>query len=281
MDIRYADMEDLSDLRSKIDGTTKAVFLENISNPLLKVFDIQSISRVAEEKGALLIIDNTLLTPYLYSCRDGGADIEILSNTKSISGGGTGIGGAVLAYDQGHWDNDSGPDGVMYLKKLRKNTYRNLGSCLSPTNASIQLLGLETLSLRVDRACENALALHDFLSEKKQVLSVRYPGAPSSPYHSLLKKQYRGRSGALLVFELKDKESCFRFMDRLDIIKRATNFCDNKSLIIHPSSTIFCEYSPDEKKQMGIGDGMIRLSAGIEDIEDLKEDLNCAFEALK
>ena len=280
VDIRYADMEDIPSLERLIDDSTKAVFLENISNPLLKVFDIKKIADVAASKGALLILDNTLLTPYLFSCRDAGADIEILSNTKSISGGGTGIGGAVLSYDQGHWNAESGPDGLSYIKKLRKNTYRNLGSCLSPFSASMQLLGLETLALRVDRACENALAIHDFLSQRKEVLSVCYPGSPSSPYNRLLREQYKGRSGALLVFELKDREDCFTFMNHLEIIRRATNFCDNKSLIIHPASTIFCEYSTAEREQMGISDSLIRLSVGIEEFADLKDDLNRAFKAL-
>jgi len=273
VDVRYTGMDDLTDLESRIDSTTRAIFLENISNPLLKVFDIRSIAEVARRKNVLLIIDNTLLTPYLFSSLEAGADIEVLSNTKSISGGGTGIGGAVLAYDQGKWENFSIRNGLEYIKNLRKDTFRNLGSCLSPGSASLQLLGLETLALRVDRSCENALMLHDFLKTKTGIVSVHYPGAPENKYYPLLKNQYRGRSGGLLLFEMENRQKCFEFMNRLEIIRRATNFCDNKSLIIHPASTIFCDYTPEQCTEMGISDGMLRLSVGIEDIEDLKEDL--------
>ncbi len=277
VDVRFADMENLSDLESKIDATTRALFLENISNPQLMVFDIRAIAEIARKHGVLLIIDNTLLTPYLFSSKEAGADIEILSSTKAISGGGTGLGGAVLAYDQGRWGKlglQGGPD---YIKNLRKNTYRNLGSCLSPAAASMQLLGLETLALRVDRSCENALMIHDFLKDQPGIVSVHYPGAPGNRYYPLLQEQYRGRSGSLLLFEMESRERCFGFMNRLQIIKRATNFCDNKSLIIHPASTIFCDYTPRQCADMGITEGMIRLSAGIEDIEDLKEDLQRAL----
>jgi len=277
VDVRYAQMDDLSDLESQIDRTTRAIFLENISNPLLKVFDIRSIAELARKKGVLLIVDNTLLTPYLFSSLEAGVDIEILSNTKSISGGGTGIGGAVLAFDQGKWDLIKVQNGGEYIKKLRKDTFRNLGSCLSPFSASMQLLGLETLALRVDRSCENALKLYDFLREQPGVVSVHYPGASDSRYYSLLRDQYKGRSGGLLLFEMESKKRCYEFMNRLQMIKRATNFCDNKSLIIHPVSTIFCDYTYEQCAAMGITDGMLRLSVGIEDVEDLKEDLMRGF----
>jgi len=164
---------------------------------------------------------------------------------------------------------------------MRADIYRNLGSCLSPHNAYLQTLGLETLSLRAGRSCENALVIAQFLERThEKVRAVNYPGLPSSKYHETAKRQFPHGFGGILTFDLGSKQECFAFMDSLRLIRRATNLNDNKSLILHPASTIYCEYSPVEKEEMTVSESMLRLSAGIEDLDDILEDLQTAFSTL-
>jgi O-acetylhomoserine (thiol)-lyase len=141
-------------------------------------------------------------------------------------------------------------------------------------------LGLETLALRIGRSCENALRLARYLKSHAKVVGVNYPGLEGTPFHEIAAAQFPLGAGGILTFQLKDREECFRFMDRLKLVRRATNINDNKTLILHPSSTIYCEYTPEEKEKMGVGDNLIRLSVGIEDVEDLLGDLNDALESL-
>lgn len=212
-------------------------------------------------------------------------DIEIISTTKSISGGGTSVGGAITIYDSNKWNkvpkvkefySEYGKLAIM--KKLIKEVYRNLGACLSPHNAYFQILGLETMSLRIDKSCDNALKVSEYLEEEKRIKSVNYPGLRSNKYNGIVKKQFRGIGGSLLTFELDSKDKCFRFINALKMIRRSTNLCENKTLIIHPSSTIFCEYSNEEKRELGVNDRMIRLSIGIEDGDDIIEDISLLIE---
>jgi O-acetylhomoserine (thiol)-lyase len=164
---------------------------------------------------------------------------------------------------------------------MRADVYRNLGSCLSPHNAYLQTLGLETLSLRAQRSCENALAVAQYLERgHERIRSVNYPGLTSSPYHSIAKRQFPHGFGGILTFTLGSKTECFALMDRLRLIRRATNINDNKSLILHPASTIYCEYSPVEKEEMQVSESMLRLSVGIEDVDDIIEDLQAGLSAL-
>ncbi len=156
-----------------------------------------------------------------------------------------------------------------------------MGACMSPQAAYLQSLGLETLSLRVDKSCQNTLVVAEYLEEKKSVTKVNYPGLKSSPYQDVSQKQFKGQFGGILSFELKDKETCFKFINELKLIRRATNLNDNSSLIIHPSSTIYTEYSPEEKIEMGVTEGLIRLSVGIEDVDDLIFDLDQALKVIE
>ncbi|MBK8806889.1 MAG: O-acetylhomoserine aminocarboxypropyltransferase/cysteine synthase [Bacteroidales bacterium] len=268
------------ELTNAIKPNTKIIFLENIANPQLFVFDIDKIAAIAKKHQIILMIDNTLLTPYLFSCADHGVDVEILSTTKSISGGATSFGGAIISYESDKWGANKKTSEyfknfgkLALIKKLRKDSYRNTGGSMSPHNAYLQLLGLETLTLRMDKSCENALAISRFLETRQEVKQVNYPALPSSKYFTLLNTHYKGKAGCLVNFELESKEKCFSFMNKLKMIRRATNFCDNKSLIIHPHSTIYAEYSELEKQNMNISDCMIRFSVGIEDIEDIKADI--------
>lgn len=287
LESRFVDMLNPQSVADAIDEKTRFIFLEVISNPQMEVADIKAICDIAKEKDVPVILDGTLTTPYLFDAKSAGVAVEILSSTKYISGGATSVGGLILDYGAYNWNKNSnltkwykqaGPFAL--LVRLRREVYRNIGACPTPHNAWLQMLGLETLALRVDRSCANALALAQFLSEQDEVVSVNYPGLKSDPYHELAAKQFPKGCGGLLSFELKSKEECFAFMDALKTIRRATNLNDNKSLIIHPSSTIFCEYSDEEKKEMRVSDSLIRLSVGIEDVEDLIEDIKKGFESL-
>ena len=152
---------------------------------------------------------------------------------------------------------------------------------MSPHNAYLQSIGLETLALRADKSCTNTLAIAEYLEKQPEINSVNYPGLKSSKYYTIGKTQFHNGTGALLTFNLNSKKDCFRFMNQLKVIRRSTNLNDNKTLIIHPSSTIFCEYSTELKEEMGVTDKLIRLAVGIEDIEDLIEDISQALEVLK
>ena len=285
--IKYVDMSNPSEIQKSIDENTRAVYLESITNPQLEVVDIKAISKVTAEASIPLIVDGTVTTPYLFRSKDFGVDIEVLSSTKYISGGATSIGGVII--DNGNfdwikaprlkgWAQKMGPYAL--LGALRREVFRNVGSCMAPHHAYLQSLGLETLSLRIDKSCSNALGLARFLSERDKVVSVNYPGLEGSEFYEISKKQFGRGHGGIVTFNLESRDACFELIDNLRIIKRATNVNDNKTLILHPASTIFCEYPAEVLEDLGVGQTMIRLSAGIEDIEDLKNDLEEGFKTL-
>ncbi len=285
LETRYVDMTDEDAIAASIDEKTAAIFLESITNPQLEVADVKVVSKAARRFSIPLILDGTLTTPYIFNSRDHGVDIEIISSTKYISGGATSVGGLIVDYGTFDWANcpklrsDAEKHGPFaLLKRLKREVYRNLGACLSPHNAYLQALGLETMSLRIDKSCTNAMAIARFLESHRAVEAINYPGLASSGYHGIAHRQFGDRFGSLLTFDLADREACFRFMDRLKIIRRATNLNDNKTLVLHPASTIFCEYSHEEKERMSVRDSMVRLSAGIEDVEDIIEDLKQGLE---
>ncbi len=287
LEVRYVDTDDLEQLAGALDHKTSAVFIESITNPQLDVPDCRQISKITAAHQVPLILDNTLLTPYLFNCREHGVNIEILSSTKYISGGATSVGGVII--DHGNFDWHQAPrlceraaklGQMALLASLRQEVYRNVGACLSPHNAYLQTLGLETMSLRIEKSCANTMTLADYLERHSQVESVNYPGLASSSYHELADRQFGGRFGGVLTFDLASRQQCFAFMDALQLIRRATNINDNKTLIIHPASTIFTEYSAEEQLAMGVGPNMLRLAVGIEDYEDLIDDLQEGFKAL-
>jgi O-acetylhomoserine (thiol)-lyase len=287
LDARFADFSDIASVEKAIDSSTRALFFESITNPQMQVADVAELSRIAKQHGIPLIVDGTLTTPYLFKSRDFGVDVEVLSATKYISGGGTSVGGLILDHGTFDWSNHPkmkswhakyGPQALtMYL---RRELYRNMGSCISPQNAFLQGLGLETLGLRIARSCANALEVAQFLEKSNRVGAVLYPGLSGSPYHAIACRQFLRGFGGIVTFELKDRAQAFAFMDKLQLVKRATNVCDNKSLIIHPASTIYVEFPETLQTAMGINDQMIRLSLGIEDVEDLLEDLTQALETM-
>ncbi len=280
LETRFADMKKPGEIAYAIDCNTRAVFLEVITNPQLEVADIRKISAITQKNGIPLIVDGTLTTPYLFRSKDFGVDIEVISSTKYISGGATSVGGVII--DNGTYDWSKCPrlseESIKYgpfalLMKLKREIFRNIGGCLSPHNAYLQTLGLETLSLRIEKSCSNALDIAKFLEAHPKVKTVNYPGLEWSEFYKTAHEQFGGKFGGLLTFELESKDECFAFMDNLKIIRRATNLNDNKTLVLHPASTIFCEFPADQKNDLKIGENMIRLSAGIEDVEDIIEDI--------
>ena len=287
LDTRYADLTRAETIKDLIDAKTRLIFFETITNPQLEVVDVEELSKIAKAKGILLVADTTLTPPYIFNSRDFGVDIEVLSSTKYISGGATSVGGLIIDNGTYDWSKNSKlkADAKKYgnfafINKLRREVYRNVGVCLSPQNAFLQSVGLETLPLRVDVSCANTLKIAEFLKNSPKVKSVDYPGLEDSRYHKIAKKQFDNNCGSLLTFDLPSKKACFEFMNKLELIRRSTNLNDNRTLILHPSSTIFCEYDDKLREEMGLTETMIRLAVGIEDSQDLISDIENALEAI-
>lgn len=280
LEARYVSMSDPLAVQAAIDNNTRAVFLETVTNPQLEVADIKTIAGITSQKGVPLIVDNTVTTPYLFRTKDFGVNIEVISSTKYISGGATSVGGLII--DNGNfdwrqaprledWARKMGP--MALLGSLRREVYRNIGSCLAPHHAYLQSLGLETMSLRIEKSCANAFAIARFLQKHKKIAAVNYPGLRDSRYHEVAAQQFANRFGGLLTFDLQSRDACFAFINKLKLIRRASNVNDNKTLILHPASTIFCEYPEKQLEEMNIRQTMIRLSVGIEDVNDIIQDL--------
>ncbi len=287
LETRYADMTKPETIRHMIDDKTRLIFLEVVTNPQLEVADISKVTAIAGEHGLPVVLDGTLTTPFLFKSRDAGVAVEIISSTKYITGGATSIGGLIIDNGVFCWKKNrnladeevkSGPGA--FLVRLRREVHRNCGSCMSPHTAWLQTLGLETLALRIERSSANAMAVAEFLASAEKIRIVNYPGLSNSGSFEIAKRQFGERYGGLLTFELNSKEECFKFMDSLTMIRRATNINDNKTLIIHPASTIFCDYSEAERNKMLVNDRLIRLSVGIEDKEDIVADLQKGLDAL-
>jgi O-acetylhomoserine (thiol)-lyase len=277
---KYTDLTSAESIEKLVDANTRGIFLETITNPQLEVADIKKISEIAKKHHLVLIADSTITPLCFFDAKELGINIEVISSTKYISGGATSMGGIII--DHGTFDWNYIPklstyakkyDKFAFIAKLRKEVFRNLGACLSAHNAYLQTLGLETFYMRINKSCRNAQVIAEWLEKEKQISHVNFPGLPSSKFHETSKHQFGGLHGALLTFDLPNKESCFEFMNNLKFIRRATNLNDNKTLIVHPASTIYCEYPPEIQKELGVTDTMIRLAVGIEEPEDLIEDI--------
>jgi O-acetylhomoserine (thiol)-lyase len=284
IEFRFCDFTNPSTIKKSIDRKTIAIFFETITNPQLEVSDISYISSLAKKNKLVLISDTTLTPPNIFNAGKWGIDIEVVSSTKIMSGGATSIGGLIIDYGTFDWSSNKkfsdiakrfGPHAFNY--KLRKEVYRNLGACLSPYHAYLQSVGLETLDMRFEKAAGNCLKIARFLQNEKHVTRVDYPGLENSPFYTLSRDQFGQLPGSVLTFRLKTREACFAFMNKLKIITRATNINDNRTLILHPASTIFSDFDQKTRENMGIPDTLIRLSVGIEDMEDLTEDIKQAL----
>ncbi|MDH4120694.1 MAG: PLP-dependent transferase [Deltaproteobacteria bacterium] len=265
---------------------TRLVLLEAIANPALTVPDFAAWRKFCDERGLPLLVDATFLTPVLLDNQIVQADVVFFSTTKFFSGAATTLGGIVVDMGRMNWETRKDPgladfrkakEGA-YLAKLRRRLMMDIGPALSPMSAFLQLIGMETLPLRLERQCANALAAARHLAAHPKVKSVVYPGLPGHPSHALAAQQFQGRFGSMLAFTLPDKAACFRFLNALKLARRSTNLGDTKTLALHPASTIYGGYWPHELEQVGVSEGMIRFSLGIESPQDILADLDQALE---
>ncbi|HOK99273.1 MAG TPA: aminotransferase class I/II-fold pyridoxal phosphate-dependent enzyme [Bacteroidales bacterium] len=285
LEVRLADFTQLDRVAAKIDARTRMLFFEVLNNPFLEIVDLEKLKSLAAEKQVMLCADTTLTPPNIFDAAQWGIHISIVSSTKYFSDGGVSVGGLVI--DHGTFDWTAIPHlqalATQYGKnafafKLRKEILRNTGACLSPFNAFLQSIGLETMSLRFDRMNDNAFQLAQWLQKHPAVKKVSYPMLPDSPYYESCQRYLQGKAGGLLTFELESQSRCFAVMNRLKVIKRATNLSDNRSLIIHPLSTIYADFPTELLKEINLSERLIRLSVGIEEIEDLIDDLAQALQ---
>ncbi len=286
MEARFCDLTNPDEVRTNIDCNTCALFLEVITNPQLEVADLKLLSSIGKEAGIPLIADTTIVPFSVFHGKEYGIDIEIISSTKYISGGATSIGGLIL--DNGtfdwshfitlkHWYEQFGERA--FTARLRKEIHRNLGAYMTPQVAYMQTLGLETMQVRFDRQGTTCLELAGRLQALDGIVSVNYTGLKDNPYYKLSTAQFGKYPGAMLTFDLVSREACFAFMNRLKLIRRATNLFDNKTLAIHPASTIYGGFTEEQRQNMDISQQTIRLSIGLESVDDLYNDIRQALTA--
>jgi O-acetylhomoserine (thiol)-lyase len=279
VEIRFCDMTNPEQVESCVDNNTCAIFLEIITNPQMEVADLTAISNIAKQKSVPLVADTTIVPFCAFNAKEAGINIEIVSSTKYISGGATGLGGLIVDYGNYNWISspklhvmakEFGP--AAFTAKLRKEIHRNLGAYMTPQVAYMQTLGLETLSLRYKKATETCLMLTKKLEDLDQVESVNYTGLSSNRFYGISQKQFGDCPGAMFTFNLVSREACFSFLNNLKLVKRATNLFDNKTLAIHPASTIYGTFTAEIRRDMHVSDKTIRISVGLEDSEDLLGD---------
>jgi O-acetylhomoserine (thiol)-lyase len=280
VEVRFCNLHDSNDVAKNIDDKTCAVFTEIITNPHMEVADLKALAETAHNKNVPLIVDSTIVPWPTFEARKFGVDLEVVSSTKYISGGATSIGGLIIDYQLFDWKNSPRLNALAqsagkkaFMMKLRNEISRNLGAYMSPHTAYLQSLGLETLNLRFKRASETCKQLAEFLQTLPEIKSVQYTGLPDNPFYKVSCEQFGEYPGAMLTFNLQNQAACYSFINRLKVIRRATNLFDNKSLIIHPLSTIYGTLSDEYKKMVDVPANLLRLSVGLENMEDLKEDL--------
>jgi O-acetylhomoserine (thiol)-lyase len=302
VEVKMVDAGNYDEIKAAIDSKTKALYCETIGNPLGNVVDLKILADIAHEKGIPLIVDNTVATPYLCRPIDFGADIVIHSLTKYIGGHGTTVGGVIV--DSGKFDwakeakkfpmlNEPDPSyhGVVYTEALGPAAYigrcrvvplRNTGAALAASSAFQIMQGLETLGLRIERHCFNAFKVAEFLQKNEQVSWVNYAGLPSDPYHTICKKITKGQAAGIISFGIKGgKVAGAKFIDALKMILRLVNIGDAKSLACHPASTTHRQLDDKELKLAGVSEDMVRISVGIEHIDDILADITQALKAAK
>ena len=300
IEVRFADYRDPQSFEPLIDARTKAIFCESVGNPLGNVTDFEQLAALAHRHGIPLIVDNTVPTPYLCRPFEHGADIVVHSLTKYMNGHGNSIGGVIVDSGKFPWADHKArfrrlnePDvsyhGVVYTEALGPAAYigrarvvplRNMGAAISPFNAFMILQGIETVALRMDRICENASRVATFLQKHAKVAWVNYAGLPDHKDFPLIEKYMGGRASGILSFGVKGGfEAGARFQDALKLVTRLVNIGDAKSLACHPASTTHRQLSPDELSRAGVSPDMVRLSVGIEHIDDILADLEQALAA--
>ncbi len=270
VNVRLCDLTDVEKVKDVVDDDTCCVFLEIITNPQMEVADLKALSEVAHAKNVPLVADTTAIPFTQFSAKDLGVDIEVVSSSKYVSGGATSLGGVVIDYGTSY-NGDFG-------KRLYGEQLFNFGAYMTPQVAYMQTIGLETLDARYRVQSSNALKLAKKLQTLPQVKRVNYVGLEGNPYHELAQRQFGKTAGAMVCIDLEDKQACFDFLNSLKLIHRATNLFDNRSLAIHPASTIFGGFSDRQRASMDVLDTTVRLSVGLEDVDDLFEDIKQALE---
>ncbi|WP_212004390.1 O-acetylhomoserine aminocarboxypropyltransferase/cysteine synthase family protein [Chitinophaga sp. HK235] len=305
VEARFADLDNLETFEKQIDENTKAIYVETIGNPGFAIPDFEKLSAIARKHDLPLVVDNTFgAAGYLSRPLDHGANVVVQAATKWIGGHGTSIGGVIVDGGNYNWGNGkfkqfSEPDdayhgmkfwevfgshspfgNIAYIIRARVTGLRSWGPALAPQNSFLFLQGLESLSLRVQRTVDNALHLAQWLQEQPQVEYVNYPGLPDNKYHNLAKKYLQNGFGGVLSFKIKGgKEAADKFVQSLQLIYHLANVGDSKTLIIHPATTTHSQLSEQEQKAAGVEPGLLRISLGVEHIEDIKEDIRQAFSA--
>ncbi len=298
IDTTFVDSSDPENFRRAITPKTKALFAETIGNPLINVIDIEAVAAIAHEAEIPLIIDNTFATPYLCRPIEHGADILVHSATKFIGGHGTSIGGVIVDSGQFPWDNGKFPvmtepspgyhgmryyetfGDFAYIMKVRVEQLRDLGPAMSPFNAFLFIQGLETLHVRMERHVQNAQQVAEYLDAHTLVSWVKYPTLPNSPYRELAAKYLPRGAGGIMTFGIKGGyEAGRRFIDSVELLSHLANVGDAKSLVLHPASTTHQQLSKEDRESGGTTDDMIRLSVGLEDVDDILWDIDQALQA--
>lgn len=263
---KFCDTTDLEAVRRAVDDDTCCVFVEIITNPQLEVADLLALSAAAHEHGACLMADTTAIPFTCFDACSLGVDVEVVSSTKYISGGATCLGGLLIDYGR--------VPGLS--RRIRSELLYNLGTYMTPHAAYMQTLGLETLHARYHVQAGNAAMLARRLCAVDGVCEVNYPGLPDNRFHKLAVRQFGETAGAMFTLKLESGEACFRFIDGLKVVRRATNLFDNKSLAIHPASTIFGNFPLRRRAMMDVEENVVRISCGLEDADDLFEDITQA-----
>jgi O-acetylhomoserine (thiol)-lyase len=285
---RYVENNNWEEIEAAMNDRTRLVFAEVIGNPRLDVTDVEHLAELAHKAGVPLIIDNTTATAYLFQPLRHGADIVVNSSSKYINGSSNSISGVLTDSGKFKWNKEKYPGLADYVKfgpmayiaKMRNGLFRNTGACLAPQNAFLNQIGMETLGLRMERQCGNAFALAQWLEETYPDVEVNYPGLKSSAWHEIAEKQFANGFGAIVTIRVGSRERAFGLIDALEIPYTLSNIGDTKTLVIHPASTISLHSTEKQREDAGVFDDLIRISVGIEDIEDLKEDFANAFAKL-
>lgn len=288
------------EFEAKINDKTKAVYLESLGNPAINIPDFEAIAAIAHKHGLPVIVDNTFATPYLFRPLEHGADIVVHSATKFIGGHGTTLGGVIVENGKFDWAGSgrfkdlASPDatyngvnfakdvpGAGFVTRIRAKALRDLGACISPFNAWLLIEGLETLSLRIERHVSNAQKIAAYLENNPKVSKVFYPSLPSSPYYKLAQKYFPKGTGSIFSFELKDGyDAARKLIDSADIFSDLANVGDSKSLLVHPSSTTHQQLTEEQQRAAGITPGLVRISVGLENVDDLLTSLENAFKQI-
>lgn len=268
VEAHLCDLTNIEEVKKAVDDKSCCIFLEIVTNPQMEVADLAALAEVAHARHIPLVADTTAIPFTEFSSHSLGVDIEIVSSTKYVSGGATSLGGLIIDYG-------TTPG---FTETLKLEIIFNFGAYMTPQVAYMQTLGLENLDARYRVQSANALELARRMTTLPQIKRVNYVGLDDNPYHELARRQFGPTAGAMICFDLADKEACFRFIDSLKLIHRATNLFDNRTLAIHPASTIFGNFTDAERQSMDVLDTTIRLSVGLEDVGDLFDDLRQALE---